>query len=497
MIWFDIALLGYACYRILGGWCGWALPSEKIAMAFILALASKSLILFFLIRLGIQPIAGIQLLASAFVLVSTFLLPKNPNEEREILPSQKTGLIWITLLGVSGLFVLSMINAWFFPITESDAIWYQIRGMSFFHEVQFDSESVVPQLKQYPPFVPLLFAYLIAFDVGFLKVFFPILFLCLNIIFYSRLLSISGSQKIACLFTMILATTPYFWWHGVLPFLDMTTAVFYSTGTLYWYCWVKSKIDGSSPDKEKSYALASGILFGLAAWTRMEFLLYDLVPIFLTVYVFSRYSEGSSSRDSLKVFFISLLLFPSVWFLNLITFDMVLWSQVKMVAGVCSFLWILAFALVWGRWNISETNVRLVFVFAVLGYFLLLFLVETGPMPVWKKLMISLYRTSVVHIYYLFTASLMVFIFFEKIKSLSEQKKLLGFFLILFLFTHLAIFSYATPKWPTLSEFVYATFIQPGNSVNLSDTRGMMSIYPVFIFFTSLLPFVNRRLTNE
>lgn len=473
------------------------MPSEKMAMSFILALASKSLILFFLIRFGIQPIAGIQLLASVVVLVSTLLIPKKSNKEIEILSGQKTGLIWITLLAVSGLFVFSMINAWFFPITESDAIWYQIRGMSFFNEVRFDSESVVPQLRQYPPFVPLLFAYLFAFDVEFLKVFFPILFLCLNIIFYSRLLSISGTQKTACLFTMVLATTPYFWWHGVLPFLDMTTAVFYSTGTLYWYCWVKSRIDGSSPDKEKSYALVSGVLFGLAAWTRMEFLLYDLIPIFLTVYVFSRYSDERSSRDSLRIFFISLLLFPSIWFLNLLTFDMALWSQVKMVGGVCSFLWILAFTLVWGGWKISESNVRLAFIFAVLGYFILLFLFDTGPMPVWKKLVISLYRTSVVHIYYLFTASLVIFIFFEKIKSLSEQKKILGFFLILFLCTHLALFSYATPKWPTLGEFVYATFIQPGNSVNLSDTRGMMSVYPVFMFFISLLPFVNRRLTNE
>jgi hypothetical protein len=80
---------------------------------------------------------------------------------------------------------------------------------------------------------------------------------------------------------------------------------------------------------------------------------------------------------------------------------------------------------------------------------------------------------------------------------LSEQKKIIGYFLILFLFTHLAIFAYANPKWPTISEFVYATFIQPGNSVNLSDTRGMMSFYPIFIFFISSLPFVKQGVINE
>ena len=38
--------------------------------------------------------------------------------------------------------------------------------------------------------------------------------------------------------------------------------------------------------QEGSYAFTCGLLFGLAAWTRMEFFLYDLVPVFLTVYVY-------------------------------------------------------------------------------------------------------------------------------------------------------------------------------------------------------------------
>ena len=168
-----------------------------------------------------------------------------------------------------------------------------------------------------------------------------------------------------------------------------------------------------------------------------------------------------------------------------------------MVGGVCVFLWILALGLTLLRWNLSESNIQLAFVSAVAGYILVLLLSGTGSFPVWKKIAISFYRTSVVHIFYLFTAFLGVFIFFEKFKHLSEQKMMLGFFLILFLCVHLAIFSYATPKWPTFSEFIYATFVQPGNSVNLSDTRGMMSFYPIFIFFISSLSFVRRGVINE
>ncbi|MZG53775.1 MAG: hypothetical protein F3744_06895 [Nitrospinae bacterium] len=495
MIWIDSALLWYASYRVCRNRCGWALLWEKLALAVIFALAVKSLFLFFLVSSGIRPTAFIQMGVSVLVLLPTLLLPGSTENERDI--GEKTGLIWITLLGVGILFCLSMVNAWFFPVTESDATWYHIRGMSFFNEVRFDSEWVVPQLKQYPPFVPLLFTYLIAFDVEHLKVFFPVLYVCLIIIFYSRLLLLTENRKTACLFTMILATTPYFWWQSVLPFLDLTTAVFYSSGSLYWYSWIKNKLDGNHSNQESSYALAGGILLGLAAWTRIEFLLYDLVPVFLTVYVFSRYPEEDGNAKTVKIFFLSMLSLPSIWFLNLLTFDMVLWGQVKMLGGVCLFLWFFALGWTSGKWKFSEASVRWSFIVALPAYFSLLLVLGAEPIPVWKKIIISLYRTSTVHVFYLFTASLVIFLFFEKIKDLSEPLKLLGVFLLLFLCTHLVIFTYATPKWATLGEFVYATFIQPGNSVNLSDTRGMMSIYPVFIVFMGMLPFVKRRLEND
>ena len=498
MLLIDFGLVWFAAYRLVGALKVIPFKWERLALAFLFALVVKSLIMFFLVRLGVQPTAGLQLGSSVLVLVSTLFFLRKPNEKEAIFSDQKTGLAWVTWSMVGVLFFFSIVNAWFFPITESDAIWYHIRGMSFFHEVRFDSEWVVPQLKQYPPFIPLLFAYLIAFDAGFLKIIFPLMYLCLNIIFYSRVLSLSENKKMACLFTMVLATTPYFWWHGALPFLDLTTAVFYSTGTLYWYFWIKNKVEGDTKkSEENSYAAISGILLGLAAWTRIEFLLYDLVPIFLTLYVFSRYPGKNESLKSLKLFFACLLLLPSIWFITLLTFEMALWSQMKMVGGVCIFLWVLASGLTWGRWKFSELNILLALILAVAGYILVLFLSGAGPVPVWKKIAISFYRTSVVHIFYLFTAFLGIFVFFEKLKSLSEQKKILGCFLILFLCTHLAIFSYATPKWSTFGEFVYATFIQAGNSVNLSDTRGMMSFYPIFIFFISSLPFVRRGIINE
>ena len=167
MIWIDFALFWYASIRACLIRCEWALKWEKLALAFLFALALKSLLLFLLIRLGIKPSVIIQISASILILSLTLFLPARASFEETTIEAR--GLFSLTLLCVGGLFIFSMINVWFFPITQSDATWYHIRGMTFFNEVGFDSDWVVPQLKQYPPFIPLLFVYLITFEVEFLN----------------------------------------------------------------------------------------------------------------------------------------------------------------------------------------------------------------------------------------------------------------------------------------------------------------------------------------
>ena len=121
MIWIDFVLLWYASFRTCRNLCGWASLWEKWGLAFILALALKSLILFFLIRIGVKPTVVFQMCASVLVLMSTLFLSAKSSEENRV--DQESWVVWITLIGVGALFILSMANAWFFPITESDATW--------------------------------------------------------------------------------------------------------------------------------------------------------------------------------------------------------------------------------------------------------------------------------------------------------------------------------------------------------------------------------------
>ena len=141
MLLIDFGLVWFAAYRWVRALKVISFEWEKLALAFLFALAIKSLILFFCIRLGIRPTADIQLGSSVLVLVLALLFISKPNTEDLVFSYLKEGLVCITWFVVGMLFIFSMVNAWFFPITESDAIWYHIRGMSFFHEVLHEKRT--------------------------------------------------------------------------------------------------------------------------------------------------------------------------------------------------------------------------------------------------------------------------------------------------------------------------------------------------------------------
>ena len=492
MFWIDLGLLGITAYRMVAALKAAFTVAEKLALAFLFALGLKSLILFFLIRVGVRPFASIQIGAVVFVLVLTLLLTRPVTESPPRASSQDAE--WKTVLVcllIGALFLFSLVNAWFFPIIESDAAWYQVKGLSFLHEVRFDSEWVVLQLRQYPPFVPLLFSWFIAFGIEPMRMIFPFFYLALNIIFYCRVLEFTGNSKMAAMLTLVLGTTPYIWWHGFLPFLDLCTAVFYSAGALYWFFWMESLGMDGEKGRCRTLAFLSGLFFGLAAWTRLEFLLYCLIPIVMAFCAEST-KDGERDRKSFLLFFLSLLVFPTSWFLNLASFDFSISGNVKMVGLAGVFAWIIVLAFMIGSWKLQVSTLIKTGLLAGAIYIVFIFMDNSGPVPGWKKLSIALYRTIFVHGFYLFTAFLAVFIFLGRLRSIPSLNKLFAMFLLFYPLVHFAIFSYSPPKWLTFGEYVNATFINPGNSVNLSDTRGMMSMYPILLFFIASIPSFRR-----
>jgi hypothetical protein len=124
----------------------------------------------------------------------------------------------------------------------------------------------------------------------------------------------------------------------------LTAGVFYSAGMLYWFSLVKN-IFGSPENNNSNHncslALLSGLLFGLASWTRPEYVLYSALPLFLLICAFDQRKEPSEERNLvIDQFSKAALILPSVWFFVLLNFDGPLDNTFKQLIIGCAGLWI-------------------------------------------------------------------------------------------------------------------------------------------------------------
>jgi len=505
MFFLDFGSLWVLAYLLVGRLNVIPVFCERIALAFAWALGIKSLIIFMLMALGMTASIWVQLGVSLGALGVAVIFRYRPSVNLispACLSEKKPILFVITALILGSLFCFSLAYAFFFPITEADGIWYLIRGKIFLHTAGFDSETVVAQFRQYPPFVALLFAYLMSFGVDPVKIIFPFIYLCLLVIFYFRILAGTKNQKIAGWFTLILGTTPYFWWHSFLPFLDLTTGFYYAIGALYWFFLIQNilsaKVD-EGPVALGSWALLSGTLFGLSAWSRLEFLLYNAIPILILIYVLDRNSTFNKKQKNniLLCLAVPSLIFSTLWFLTLAGFDSPIEKRVLAVGFAGMGMWLLV--LINLKWNFHLKKLRLcvLAVLAVVGYLALMLVAGPQSVSLGKALAIASVRSISVHVFYSCTLLLGIFLFFEKLKKLSEPEKLLGWFLVFYPLAHFLIFSYSEPKWNDLFTYIDILLVHPGHSINLSDTRGMLAFYPILIFFISGLPVMRRSFANE
>ena len=390
---------------------------------------------------------------------------------------------------IAGLFILSLITALFFPITEGDGIWYEVRGRLLFHEHHFDLQVFH---DTYSPFVHLLYAYLYSIDFERVKIIFPLVYLCLLVIFYHRVYAYHKNPKLASIFTLILATTPYFWWHSVLPFLNLVSGFYFSVASIYWFFLIRqlleNPLDGFSPGLT-SFALLSGFFFGMASWTRMEFLVYGAVPLAGLVYVVEQKPRfDRSQKNKILLPFSGLMLgIPSAWFLTLLSFKIFLGLFLGALLAVCALSWIFILAVALGKVKVKMSRKSLLplIVSASLGFIIIIALrFDSLSTSLW----LGVFRTLFFNGFYLCTAGLALFLFTGGLKGLNIPEKALGVFIVFYFIFHFVVYTFVGTKWPTIKEYLDALFIHPGNAANASGTREMMAIYPTFVFFISLLP---------
>jgi len=465
---------------------------ERNALVVLLGLGIKCILLFIFITLGLERFLVFPVATSIVFFFLFFAWIQSRPKDFEGSSSEylkRKGFceffgFWVLFV----LLILSLVNAYFFPITGADGVWHHVKGMVYgLPLVDFESKQIISQFKQYPPLIGLLYGWLISAGFERITILFPALYFCLLYIFYYRCYEHVKSSVIAGAATLVLGTTPYLWWHSFLPFLDWTAGVFYAVGILYWFVLIKNILGPTksiSVKKNRSLALLSGILFGLASWTRPEFVLYSAVPIFLLIAAFDCQEEIVGERNPLIIrFSIAALILPSLWFAVLLNFDGSLDASFKLLIMACAGLWI-GLGLVLTRVVRLVPRITMAVAIIVVATCLIgLFVFLPAELSPWTALAIRLFRLFAVQIFFAGTVFLFIFLFTEKLSQRSLAEKNLGVFLLLFLLVQFFIYSYSGLKWPTLSDHFENTFFHPGNSINLSDTRGTLAIYPAFVFF--------------
>ena len=174
---------------------------------------------------------------------------------------------------------------------------------------------------------------------------------------------------------------------------------------------------------------------------------------------------------------------PSLWFLILLNFDGPLDTTFKQLIMGCVCLWIGLGLVLFRVVRFSPRASTLIGAFAVVICLAGLFIIPLQDFSPWTMLAVRFFRLFAVQIFFAGTVFLFVFIFIEKLRQLPLAEKNLGILLLLFILMQALVYAYSGLKWPTLSHYIENTFFHPGNSINLSDTRGTLAIYPAFVFF--------------
>ena len=478
---------------------------ERNALVVLLGLGIKCVLLFIFITLGLERFLVFPVVLSIVVFFLCFAWTKTRpmNFERSSFEQlNRKGFyefsgFWILLI----LLIFSLANAYFFPITGADGVWHHVKGMVYaLPLVDFESKQIISQFRQYPPLIGLLYGWLISAGFERVTIIPPALYLCFLYIFYYRSYEHFKSSTIAGTATLILGTTPYLWWHSFLPFLDWTAGVFYAVGILYWFVLMKNILGPTksiSVKQNRSLAVLSGILFGLASWTRPEFVLYSAVPIFLLIAAFDCQEEFVDERNPIIIrFSIAALILPSLWFAVLLNFEGSLGTIFKQLIMGCAGLWVGLGLVLFRIVYLTPRTATIVCVFAIAICLIGLFVFLPSEFSPWITLATRFFRLFVVQIFFAGTVFLFVFLFTEKLRQRPLAEKHLGAFLLLFMLVQFFIYAYSGLKWPTLSHYVENTFIHPGNSINLSDTRGTLAIYPAFVFFIFCLPGIKKGVTS-
>jgi hypothetical protein len=151
------------------------------------------------------------------------------------------------------------------------------------------------------------------------------------------------------------------------------------------------------------------------------------------------------------------------------------------------------------RLSISITRKTRLWTLSGLALIYLILLAWKGPntLSLPQNILLTTYRTFSFQLFFAFTIFLAVLPFMDMSRRQGTSEKLLVGLLLYYLAVHFIIYSFGTPRWDTLREYLNMTFLRPGNTANSSGTREFLAFLPLLLFYVFGLPRVQSSLTGE
>tara|TARA_B100000315_G_scaffold184167_1_gene173165 strand:- start:16575 stop:18062 length:1488 start_codon:yes stop_codon:yes gene_type:complete len=454
---------------------------ERICLSYGVAIGFNSLFMFVVLLLKIPVTSFLISLSYAVILIFLFFYFKENilNPDSWIFERIKKKYLFMLLSFLGTLFILSVIISVFYPITTADGIWYEYYGKIIASESNIYQKILIIYKK--PLFLPITYAFLYLNNIFAIQIIFPLFYLFLCLAFFFRLSCYTADLKLVSIFSIVLATTPYIWWHSYLPLLNLIAGYFFSIGI---FCWYSSLFPAhkQSLQTSKGFMLLAGIFFGFSSWARLEFIWYFMIPVFL-------YFFYSASRQNKDIDKFRLLLLPTVGiFLPWIIYIGVMkaYGEKEFAMFLTLYASLIVIYIVYARLNSNAVLIKAVILLTIAAILIvsLLFLWDINWMFIFKRLQTTLAKTVVNHFFYFFTFFL---IFLFKAFKNNIALKYLSCFIGLYLIWHFALYNVGGGRWEHWYEYFTAIFSEPGNFVSGSSTRELLAFYPVFIFWIAVL----------
>lgn len=410
------------------------------------------------------------------------------------------------------LFVFSLLLSYYYPIMIFDGIDYEVAG-----KLMTLNKAVVPEnyFRPYPPLVPATYSFIHLLGSSHPKLIFPLFYLSLVLCFYCRLIALGINRGSSSVFTLILATTPYTFWHSFLGILNLTAAYYFSIATLFWFSHLRNISESEGGSRiNNSHPLLAGIFYSLSIFTRFEMLVFFLIPLIFTAFYSLRYQLSNNllylvlpslcislfwsffssyklvSGEYIKIFSLAIIIFIIAFILSYL---FVLKKYYYSLIGFIDKCEMRVFPLV-GAIGLSFAIFLIICVFIPQGVQSNLHFANQSIFFI-KTLVTRSIAFIFGNVFFLSTSVLIMLLPTIKYRNFGREYIYLFVFIISFLIFNIIMFSYlyffdyisdSIARSYDLREFLNTVVYHPGKVINSAQIRCLLPIYPSIIFFFAI-----------